>query len=143
MEKNRTTYEAMFLLDAGQPNPDTAIEGIRTVLERSEAEILAIKPWEERRLAYEIQGRKRGLYILSYFRLSPEKVTELEHDCMLNENILRVLILRKDHLTEQEINAQTPAMTAPSEPSEPSGGVESAVQNREEIPEEAVTESTD
>ena len=35
---------------------------------------------------------------------------ELEHDCQLNEGIIRVLLLRKDNLTEEEMNAPTPAM---------------------------------
>ncbi len=124
MEATIHCYEGMFLLDAGQPNPDTALEPVRTVLDRAGAEILTIKPWEERRLAYEIRGRKRGLYVLSYFKAGAEKIVELEHDCLLNEKILRSLILRKEHVTEAELQTQTPAETAASaavsdEPAEP------------------------
>ena len=63
------TYEGMFLVDAGNPDFDAATAPIRTVLDRSAAEVLSFKPWDERRLAYEIKGRKRALYVLSYFKL--------------------------------------------------------------------------
>lgn len=114
MEQVKNSYEGMFLLDAGQPNPETALEPVRNVLQRAEAEVLSIKPWDERRLAYEIEGRKRGLYVLSYFRCGSDKVAELEHDCLLNEDILRVLVLRKDAVTEDELAAPTPVETVPA-----------------------------
>jgi small subunit ribosomal protein S6 len=105
----------MFLLDAGQPSADAAMEPVQKILQRYGAEVLSIKPWDERRLAYEIEGRHRGLYILAYFRMDPQNVTEFEHDCKLSEDILRVLIIRKDHLTEEEINAETPASSGKPE----------------------------
>jgi small subunit ribosomal protein S6 len=105
------TYEGLFLLDAGQ-SFDAAAEPIRKVMDRSGAEVLVCKLWDERRLAYEIKGRKRGLYILTYFRLDPLKLVELEHDVLLTEEILRALFIRKDALTEEEMNADTPATGA-------------------------------
>jgi small subunit ribosomal protein S6 len=105
----KKTYEAMFLLDAGTPDFEAAAEPVRKVLARSEAEILAFKPWDERRLAYTITGRKRGLYALTYFKVDPLRIVEIEHDCRLDERILRMLILRRDAITEDEINAETPA----------------------------------
>jgi len=108
---DKKIYEGMFLLDAGNPDFEASSQPVRTMLERSEAELLAIKPWDERRLAYEIKGRKRGLYVLTYFKLDPGKVTELERDVELDEDVLRMLVLRRDHLTDEQINAQTPAMS--------------------------------
>jgi len=105
----KNTYEAMFLLDAGNTDFDAATEPVRKVLARSEAEVLAFKAWDERKLAYEIAGRKRGLYALVYFKADPGRVVEIEHDCQLDERILRALILRRDHLTDEELNAETPA----------------------------------
>ncbi len=112
MEQTTKTYEAMFLLGEGNSNLETACEPIRDVLGRSDAEILSIKPWEERRLAYQIMGQKRGLYVLVYFNMDPQKVVEMERDCRLNEKIHRVLVLRKDHLTDKEINSETTATIA-------------------------------
>ena len=114
MAQAKNCYEGMFLLDAGQPNTEAALEPVRTVLERSQAEILSLKTWDERRLAYEIEGRKRGLYVLGYFKLDADKVVELERDCLLSEKILRSLVLRKETVTESDLTAPTPAETAPA-----------------------------
>lgn len=111
MSDGKRTYEGMFLVDAGNEF-DAASEPISNVLTRYEADVLSMKPWEERRLAYEIQGRRRGLYVLTYFRADPARVTEIEHDVELDERILRGLLLRRDDLTEEQIAAATPATEA-------------------------------
>jgi len=108
MTAKTKTYEAMFLLDSGVGDFETAAEPIRKVLDRNQAEVLAMKPWDERRLAYEIRGRKRGLYVLTYFRADPARIAEIEHDCHLSEAILRALILRRDRLTDEQVQAETP-----------------------------------
>lgn len=104
-------YEGMFLVDAGQ-DFETATQPIHTVLDRGQGEIVAIKPWDERRLAYEIAGRKRGLYVLVYFKMDPANISEVEHDVQLNEHLLRALFLRKDALADEVIHAETPATSA-------------------------------
>jgi small subunit ribosomal protein S6 len=105
------TYEGMFLVDAGR-DFGNASEPIKTVLERAEAEVLSMKPWEERRLAYEINGRKRALYVLTYFSANPANMAELERDVQLNEDILRMQVLRREDITDDELAAETPATEA-------------------------------
>src|ERR1035437_1509544 len=107
--ETKKTYEGMFLLDAGNPDFNAASEPVRNILTRYEAEFLTFKPWDERRLAYEIMGRKRGLDVLTYFKLDPLRVREVEHACRLDERVLRALILRRGRLTPEEIAADTPA----------------------------------
>lgn len=109
MSQDQRTYEAMFLVDAGQADFDASSEPVRNVLRRHEVEILSIKPWDERKLAYGIRGRRRGLYILTYVKADPSRVTEVEHDCQLDEQILRVLVLQRPRLTAEQIDAETPA----------------------------------
>ena len=105
-------YEGMFLLDAGQTDFEKATEPIKTILERRDAEILSLKPWDERRLAYEIQDRKRGQYVLTYFKVNPSQITEMEHDCQLDERILRSMFIRCDKNAEEKVKAETPAMAS-------------------------------
>jgi len=103
------TYEGMFLLDAGNPDFEATTEPVRAILTRYGTQVLSMKPWDERRLAFEIAGRKRGLYVLTYFKVEAEKMAEIEHDLRLDERVLRSLILRKDKITDEIINAETPA----------------------------------
>jgi len=111
MNETARSYEGMFLLDAGL-GFEAASEPVRTILVRNDAEVLSMQPWDEKKLAYEISGRKRGLYMLTYFKADPSRITEIEHDCQLNEQILRALILHRKHLTDEEIQAATPATSA-------------------------------
>jgi len=112
MNDKKRTYEGMFVLPAGAGDFEAVTEPIRRILARNDAEILALKPWDERRLAYEIKGHRRGLYALAYFKAETSRIRDIEHDCQLNEQILRLLILRRDHLKQETIEELTPAMAA-------------------------------
>jgi small subunit ribosomal protein S6 len=103
------TYEGMFLLDAGHSDFEAVAEPVRQVLTRIGADVLNLKPWDERRLAYTIKGRKRGLYVLTYFKAEPGRLDELQHEIHLSEPILRAMVLSADHVSEEQINAETPA----------------------------------
>jgi small subunit ribosomal protein S6 len=91
-------YECMFLLDTNRVAGDVtaAAQQIRGILERNQAEILASRPWDERRLAYPVAGHKKGLYYLTYFRMDGKHLLNFERDVALNETILRSLVLRID-----------------------------------------------
>jgi small subunit ribosomal protein S6 len=91
-------YECMFLLDPNKVAGDvpTAAKQLHTLLERNHAEVLASRPWDERRLAYPIKGHKKGLYYLTYFRTEGKNLLNLERDLALNELVLRYLILHVD-----------------------------------------------
>jgi small subunit ribosomal protein S6 len=90
----------MFLFD---PTFGTSFENceaeIRRILGRAEAEIVFCKRWDERRLAYKLKGRKRGVYVLVYFKAAPSKIAGIERDAQLSEQVLRVLVLRADEIT--------------------------------------------
>jgi len=88
-------YEAMFLVDStdSSQNWDEIIGTIKTILERAKAEIVSMKKWDVRKLAYKINGKTRGTYILCYFRAAAERLQDIEKDIQLSEQIMRVLIL--------------------------------------------------
>jgi small subunit ribosomal protein S6 len=95
-------YEAMFLFDPTFGASFEACETeIKRLMERANAELLFCRKWEERRLAYKIKGRKRGVYVLVYFKAPPDKIVPLERDVQISENILRVLVLRADYVTPE------------------------------------------
>jgi small subunit ribosomal protein S6 len=89
-------YEAMFLFDptAGN-NWDQVQEVVGRLMERSEGELVHLKKWDERRLAYEVEGRKRGVYVLAFFMAPTEKIVDLERDIRLSEEIIRVLVISR------------------------------------------------
>ena len=107
----RKLYEAMFLIDSAEAaqNWDGVNASIRTVLERAKAEIVSMRKWNECRLAYEIDGKSRGTYILCCFRSDGERIREIERDVQLSEQIMRVLILSAEHMMQEDIEKDTPA----------------------------------
>lgn len=88
----------MFLLDTNKVSNDVpaAVQKLHAMLERNHAEILASRPWDERRLAYPIKNHKKGLYYLTYFRTEGKNVVGIERDSALNEAIIRMLVIHVD-----------------------------------------------
>ncbi|MCH7807776.1 MAG: 30S ribosomal protein S6 [Planctomycetes bacterium] len=95
-------YEAMFLFD---PTFGTSFENceteVRRILGRADAELVFCKKWDERRLAYRIEGRKRGVYVLVYFKADPGRIPEIERDVQISECLLRVLVLKAEGVTTE------------------------------------------
>jgi small subunit ribosomal protein S6 len=91
-------YEGMFILDAGKYGRDQAgVSGqVNKMVEKLGGELLVSRLWEERRLAYPIEGQRKGAYWLTYFRIDGEKIGDLNRQCQLNDNVLRNLVLKVD-----------------------------------------------
>ena len=95
-------YEGMFVFDPTFGSSfDNCEREIRRLLERAEGEILVCRKWDDRRLAYRIDGRKRGVYVLVYFRAPPSKIRPLERDAQLSEPLLRLLVLQAEGVTRE------------------------------------------
>jgi len=118
-------YEVMFLIDSAEAAKDWdgIIELVTKMLNKIEAQIISLKKWDERPLAYSIKRCSRGTYILAYFKADGLKITELERDVLLSERVMRALILRVDHLTEEDIAKQVAAANAPAPAVVPDGTV--------------------
>lgn len=103
-------YEAMFLVDSAEAAADWdgVNATIRKILKRAGVDIVSVKKWDERRLAYQINGKERGTYILCYFRADGESIAGIERDVQLSERIMRVLILCADHMSPEDTEKDTP-----------------------------------
>lgn len=94
--KNR--YEGMFLLDSGKfaSNPDEILQHLIDLLEKADAEIVAHRPWLDGRLAYDIEGKRRGLHYLVYFMMPGSGVADVTRSCKLSDQVMRHLIIRHE-----------------------------------------------
>src|SRR3954447_3171247 len=67
---------------------------IEKMVQEGAGEVLVSRLWEERRLAYQIAGQRKGTYWLIYFRGPSSMLTALNRQCELHEGILRHLVLK-------------------------------------------------
>ncbi len=117
------TYEGMFLFDTTFATDFSKVEQeVARLMERAGAETVMCKKWDERKLAYEIKGHKRGCYALVFFKADAGKIVGIERDVQLSEPVLRVLILRADHMTPEDMQAAYPSRPTFAKPPEPTGG---------------------
>ena len=106
------TYEGMFLLDSTKAAAawDETVKQVHDILAKYDSEIVASRQWDERRLAYPVNGHKKGTYLLTYFRTDGSKLKDIVSDCHLNDVILRELILKVHPKLEEQLVNQ--AMTS-------------------------------
>ena len=120
MAKAMKKYEAMFLFPAGAATElEKSVNAVRAMIEKHEGKVLVAKKWDERKLAYELLGQKRGVYIIAYFTAPGPAVGAIERDVNLSEEILRVLVTHADHLNEDEMAKVEPQPIQPREERQP------------------------
>lgn len=135
-------YEGMFLVDSAlaASDWDGVNKTIKDILEKSGAEVLSIRKWDERKLAYQIGPKNRGTYLLCYFRVDGTKIQVIERDIQLSENIVRAMILNVDHFTQEDMDKATPAMSQERRAEDPK---DSSDEEDEDSQEEVVEESAE
>jgi small subunit ribosomal protein S6 len=102
----------MFLLDSSKVavSWDDSVKHVHAILTKHKSEIVASRQWDERRLAYPVEGHKKGTYLLTYFKTDGSTVKEIDADCHLSDVILRKLILKVhpkliEHLVNQAMTS--------------------------------------
>lgn len=100
-------YEGMFLVDSAlaAADWDGTMGVIENILKRADAEVVSMRKWSERRLAYDIDHKSRGTYILAYFKADGRRIAALEKDVQLSEKVMRVLVLGTEKRPAEVIEA--------------------------------------
>ena len=91
-------YEGMFILDPAKYSRDPAgsAQQINDLITQQGGSVLAARLWDERKLAYPINGHKKGVYWLTYFKMPGGNLTALERQCEITDDIIRKLFLKVD-----------------------------------------------
>lgn len=112
-------YEGMFLVDSSKfaSDPEGTTTEILAILEKGGATVVAHRPWQDGKLAYEISGRRKGLHYLVCFRMPTSGMEIVTRQCHLSDLILRKLVIRHQ---EELFNAMVNAITGNSESEEES-----------------------
>ena len=93
---NASVYEGMFILDPSKyaRDPAATAQLVVDMITQHGGSILASRLWDERKLAYPINGHKKGVYWLTYFRMPGSGIVPLERQCEITDDIVRKLILK-------------------------------------------------
>jgi small subunit ribosomal protein S6 len=113
-------YEGMFLVDgnAYMNDPEAVTKELMTILERAGAKVVAHRPWQDGKLAYEIQGRRKALHYIICFRMVTSGMDVLTRRCQLSDIVLRQMVIaHSEELFNAVVDAisGSPAEEAPSE----------------------------
>lgn len=91
-------YELMIILDpeVDERNLAPALEKMLKVVIDDGGSINNVDTWGKRRLAYEIQKKTEGVYVVVDLTATSATAQELDRQLGLNESIMRTKLLRKN-----------------------------------------------
>ena len=91
-------YETVFILTPvlSDDQMKEAVEKFKDVLKQNDATILNEELWGLRKLAYPIQKKSTGFYVLFEFEADPSIVKRLEVAFRRDERVIRFLTFRLD-----------------------------------------------
>ncbi len=89
-------YETIFIVDPDldEEKTNAVVDKFKALIE-SAGTIDAVDVWGKRRLAYEINKKQEGYYVLINFSSKGDFPAELDRNYRISEDIIRSIIIRK------------------------------------------------
>jgi small subunit ribosomal protein S6 len=97
MVEHINKYETIFVVDTAKTEEEinTIVEKFKSLVEAN-GQIESVETWGKRRLAYEIDDKNEGFYVLVNFSSKPDFPKELERVYGITDGIIRTIVIRKD-----------------------------------------------
>ncbi|MDI3481051.1 MAG: small subunit ribosomal protein, partial [Tepidanaerobacteraceae bacterium] len=98
VKKIMRDYEALYIIDPELETDDIKqlVDRFKGVIEEKGGSVQGIDEWGKKRLAYPINHRREGYYVLMNFSSNPEAAQDLERVFKITSGLMRYLIVRKD-----------------------------------------------
>ncbi len=96
-------YEVLYVIDALLSEEDIAanITKFEELVASNGGKVLNVDKWGKRTLAYPINYKTEGYYVLMNFESAPEFPVELERVFRITEPIIRYMVVRKGENEEE------------------------------------------
>ena len=96
MAKISANYEVVFVVDPAQGEEAVAaqVNNFKTLIEQNASNV-EVEEWGARKLAYPIDYKTEGYYVLVNFTCAPEFPHELNRKLRIADGIMRSLIVCK------------------------------------------------
>jgi small subunit ribosomal protein S6 len=91
-------YEEMFIIrpDATEEEITPIVEQVRTTVTSAGGTVDKEERWGVRKLAYRVEKRNEGYYVLMQFTAGAATVREVERRLRVNDNVLKYMTVRID-----------------------------------------------
>ena len=110
-------YEAVYIFDAAldEASINEKLEGYHELMTGQGGEVISMDHWGIRQLAYPIDKKKAGYYVVAQINGEPVALPEFERALKLDETILRYLVVLNEGepTSGMSILAPRPVQTAP------------------------------
>lgn len=89
-------YEVMYVIDAALEDSARVelIDRFSELVKKNGGEIDRVDEWGKRRLAYAINYKTEGYYVLMYIKAPSQLPKELERNFQISDKVLRSLVIR-------------------------------------------------
>jgi small subunit ribosomal protein S6 len=102
-------YETIFITLADMPAEETEelIERYASIVTSLEGSMIKIEKWGKRKLAYPIEKRKEGFYVLFDFGGESKIVSEIERNFKIDDKVVRFQTVKiADSISQEEIEKE-------------------------------------
>lgn len=98
MAKISANYEVVYIVDpaVGEEAIAATVEKFKALTEQHGCSAVEVEEWGKRRLAYAIDYKTEGYYVLMSFTSDPDFPKELDRVLGITDGILRSMIVCKD-----------------------------------------------
>ena len=127
-------YEVMYVIDPALEDSARVelINRFSDLVKKNGGEVDRVDEWGKRRLAYAIQYKTEGYYVLMYIKAPAELPREIERNMQISDAVLRYLTVRyegelpakREPLKPYAPREAAPAVEAPAAPVEVAAPVE-------------------
>lgn len=115
-------YEAVYILDSAldEASIGQKLQTFHELVTGKEGQVSAVDHWGVRQLAYPIDKKKTGYYVVAQFHADPLALPEFERALKLDEDLLRYLIVLNEGepTSGMSILAANPPVSAPRDEDE-------------------------
>lgn len=91
-------YEIMYIINPTvlEEGREALIAEVNELLQANGATIAKTEKWGERKLAYPIEKKKSGFYVLTTFEIDGVKLAEVEAKLNIMESVMRYIVVKLD-----------------------------------------------
>ena len=90
-------YEILYSLDAklDDAEKETLIERFKGIVETAGGSVEGVDKWGVKKLAYEINFKSEGYYVLMNFTAEANVPAEIERQMRITDGVMRFIVVRK------------------------------------------------